>query len=623
MSHEANQLSGLVIGTAGHIDHGKTSLVSRLTGIDTDRLSEEKRRGISIDLGFAHFTLPNGKVVSFVDVPGHERFIRNMLAGVGGIRAVLLVVAANESVMPQTREHLAICRSLGIETGLVVLTKIDLADAGQIEEACTEVRELCAGSFLEACPIVRVDSVHGTGFDQLRQELQRLTDQLRPLSTDGTTRLWVDRSFAQKGFGTIVTGTLLGGSLRPGELVELHPGGKRPRIRGLQVHNTAVEVAKAGQRVAVNLSGVDASEVKRGDCFTSPFDFNSTRILDVQLEWLEADKERPTRQEILFHTGTAEIPGELKLLRASGEPDAAFGRLCLQRPVLVFPEDRAILRQPSPASTIAGARILDTKPRVRLNRKKSLERLGALAVGDDRTRLHSTIGETGVGQTVSEVMRSTGWTRDHVLALAETFELLAFDKSTDRLLNKQWLEQRRAAVLDFLHKFHAEHPSAAGASVSSVRLGLPVDIAGIVFSGIPQLRFGGETVSLESFRPQWSEADRKALQAIEAAYRQSGFQPPTTADLLKQIHQNPQKARSLLESLVKGQTLIRISSDLIFHADVITHIRRSLAQHKGRRFSVPEFKSWTQISRKYAIPLLEYLDHEHVTRRDGDVRIVL
>ncbi len=389
---------GIVVGTAGHIDHGKTSLIRALTGIDTDRLAEEKRRGISIDLGFAQLTLPDGNRISFVDVPGHERFIRNMLAGAGGIEAVLLIVAANESVKPQTREHFEICRLLGIERGIVVITKSDLASSEQMAATCEEVRHLTAASFLANGPLIPVSTVTGAGLDALVSALQGLARARTSRSGNGLARLPLDRSFSVKGFGTVVTGTLWNGSLRAGDTVQLQPTSQEARIRGLQVHGTAVQLAVAGERVAVNLSGVDHSRLERGFVLTSPKTLEPTRMIHAFVEWL-AGMGPPGRGEDFFlHLGTSETTTHVKVL--SSEGNRSLLQLDLAEPVLALPDDRFVLRRPSPSETAGGGAVIDAFPPRRLSRSKAAARLKRLVEADFAGRLSIFVEEKENGRTV-------------------------------------------------------------------------------------------------------------------------------------------------------------------------------------------------------------------------------
>ncbi len=612
----------LVIGTAGHIDHGKTSLVRALTGTDTDRLAEEKRRGISIDLGFAHLDLEDGRRISFIDVPGHERFVKNMLAGVGGIEAVLLVVAADESVKPQTREHFEICRLLGVEHGIVALTKWDLASPEQIQAARKDVRALCGGSFLDGAPMIAVSSVTGAGFQVLKRELALLAERIVPAETDGLARLPIDRSFALKGFGTVVTGTLRGGALRAGETVEMHPSNREARIRGLQVHGAPVATAHAGQRTAVNLAGIDHPEIRRGMILTHKSGFETTKTLDVSIDWLRDDEIPQARKQFLFHAGTAEIPAVLKVLSHEAEK-RTIARVFLSEAALVLPGDRFILRQSSPAQTVAGGVVIDAFPARRFNRAKTIARLRSLVEAVLPKRLEILVGESAAGRRIPELTRLTGQPGAAIQSLVSRNPTLMFEPANQRVVTKAWVEEGRRKLVGWLTAFHAKNPSAAAAPVSAARLGLEPGLANLIFQDPARFRVQGDLVSLTSHKARLDSTETQALSKIEHAFRQAGFQPPAPNEVLQSTGLDTNKARGLLEALIKAQKLVRISDGLIFHADAILHIRKSLATHKGRRFSVPEFKEWTQISRKYAIPLLEYLDHQHVTRREGDARVVL
>ncbi len=612
---------GIVVGTAGHIDHGKTSLVRALTGIDTDRLAEEKRRGISIDLGFAQLTLPDGDHISFVDVPGHERFIRNMLAGAGGIEGVLLIVAANESVKPQTREHFEICRLLGIERGIVVITKTDLAGSEQLAATRAEVRQLTAGSFLANAPLIPVSAVTGAGLDALVSALQELSRAPTSRSANGLARLPLDRSFSLKGFGTVVTGTLWNGSLRVGDTVQLQPTSREARIRGLQVHGEPVQVAVAGERTAVNLSGVDHSRLQRGLVLTSPKTLEPTRIIHAYVDWLEGMGLPGRGEDFFLHLGTSETTTHIKIL--SSEGSRSLLQLDLTQPVLALPGDRFVLRRPSPSETAGGGSVIDAFPPRRLSRSKAAARLKRLVATDFAGRLSIFVEEKENGRTLGQLVHLTGRASDEIaFAVRQTPHLLLIE-AEQRVVSRAWLWRRRDLLVEWLKAFHTKNASLPGAPVVQARLGLDSALAHFVFSSFPAIRFEGDLVALATHRVQVSDREALALQSLEQAFRSAGYQPANASDTLRSTAVDAASGRGLLEKLIKRGRLVRVSDELIFHADVIAHIRNSLAAHKGRRFSVPEFKEWTQISRKYAIPLLEYLDHQRVTRRDGDSRVVL
>ncbi|MBV8553865.1 MAG: selenocysteine-specific translation elongation factor [Acidobacteriaceae bacterium] len=618
-----NETGGIVVGTAGHIDHGKTSLVRALTGIDTDRLQEEKRRGISIDLGFAHLTLPDGRRISFIDVPGHERFVRNMLAGAGGMEAVLLVVAADESVKPQTREHFDICRLLGIQDGIIVLTKADLASSDQIAVTAEDVRKLCAGSFLENAPIIAVSAVTGAGLTELKQELSKVARGKLTRDTGGFARLPLDRSFSLKGFGTVVTGTLWSGALRAGQTVHIEPAKIEARIRGLQVHGSPVETAHAGQRTAVNLIGVEPAEIRRGFVLTHGEGLEVTHTVDASVEWLSESHIPLLREEFLFHIGTAEVKAGLKILERQAGSLRALARLRFDEPVLALPGDRFVLRRPSPPLTVAGGFVVDAFPPLRLNRARTVLRLHNLAHPDPGQRIQLLVEEQNPGRALPDLVRTTGRPASDLRAVIAANPSLVFVETAQRVVSKTWLEEQRKKLVTWLAVFHAKNPSAPGAPIGQARLGLDSALAHFVFEKFPPVRVQGDLIALAQHRAELSSEEALALQKIEQAFRKAGYTPPAAAEVLKNAGTDSKVARTLLESLIKNQKLVRVSEDLVFHADVIAHIRKSLSIHKGRRFSVPEFKEWTQISRKYAIPLLEYLDHQRVTRREGDARIVL
>lgn len=615
--------SGTVIGTAGHIDHGKTSLIGALTGIDTDRLAEEKRRGISIDLGFAHLTLPSGKQISFVDVPGHERFIRNMLAGAGGIEAVLLIVAADEGVKPQTREHFEICRLLGIERGIVVLTKSDLATAGQWSATRAALKDLVTGSFLERSPVIPVSSVTGAGLDEVRKALEDLASYEAWRDAAGLARMPIDRSFALKGFGTVITGTLSGGTLRVGDTVELQPIGKEARIRGLQVHGESVPAASAGHRTAVNLSGVDHGDIERGFVLLSPKALEPTRMIHASVDWLPEARHPDSHEDFLLHIGTSEVSVHIKSISANWKERGSLVQLNLSDPVIASPGDRFVLRRPSPSMTIGGGVVVDAFLPKRLSRNKAASRLERLARADSVSRLEILVDEKQNGRTIAELVRVTGRAAEQVRsAILQSKELL-LTEGAQRVVSRAWLARRQEMLVEFLKTFHAMHPSLSGAPGTQARLGLENALAHFVSADFGAIRMEGNVVALRTHRVQVSNQETAALVSIEQAFRMAGYQPASPGEILRTIAVDGKSGRGLLERLIKSAKLVRVSEELIFHADVIAHIRTSLSAHKGRRFSVPEFKTWTQVSRKYAIPLLEYLDHQRVTKRDGDNRIVL
>lgn len=585
--------------------------------MDTDRLAEEKRRGISIDLGFAHLALPGGNCVSFIDVPGHERFVRNMLAGACGIQAVLLIVAADESVKPQTREHFDICRLLGVKSGIVALTKCDLATPEQIASARSAIDHLRAGSFLARAPMILTSSVTRQGFDGLMDAFKQLAQKRIRGETTAVARLPLDRSFALKGFGTVVTGTLWSGSLRVGDTVQLHPSGQEARIRGLQIHGKAVQEAPAGLRTAVNLSGIEHSKIARGFVLTHRNTLEASATIDASVDWLSDAGTPGPHENYLLHIGTSEVSARIQILSPT------LIRLKLAQPVITLPDDRFVLRRPSPAQTIGGGAIIDAFPPKRLNRLKRIARLERLNKNGLAAHLEVLVEEKENGRSLEELVHLAGRTTQELKTVLATIPTLIFIESLQRVVTKAWLDRRRAAVIRWLEAFHQEQPSLAGAPVAQARLGLDAPLASFVFDGFPAIRLQGDLVALRGHNVQISQEESAELRRLEQEFRRAAYQPSHPTELLRNVTPDPKRGRALLERLIKDGKLVRVSEGLIFHADVLAHIRNSLSPHKGRRFSVPEFKAWTNISRKYAIPLLEYLDHQHVTRREGDNRVVL
>jgi selenocysteine-specific elongation factor len=616
--------AGVVFGTAGHIDHGKTTLVRALTGMETDRLAEEKKRGISIDLGFADMVLPSGDRVAIIDVPGHERFIKNMLAGAVGIDAVLLVVAADEGLKPQTREHFEICRLLGIRDGVIVLTKADLAAPERTREVKADVRNLCAGTFLENSACVEVIAHTGWGLDALVTELVSLTRRLPPRPAQSYARLPVDRSFTMQGFGTVVTGTLMGGMLRSGDPVEIHPLRKQFRIRGIQVHKNRVQEAIGGQRTAVNLAGIEAEQIKRGAVLATPGTFESTTIFDADVDWLQEKFAARARQSLQLHVGCVESTVDVRLIEQI-ERRKTVTRVLSRHPLLILPGDRFVLR--NSMTTVGGGRVIDACPPIRLNRIKTCARLRKLSSANDGERLKLLVEESTQGRKIANLVKATGWMPQQIRSLAAADGGLYVCEIEQRVISLAWLEQKRQQVTGWLRNFHKQNPSAGGAAIHQVRnalmSGIEPRLTESILRSTPEVTISGETIALTGHEAKVNTVEMAAREKLERLYRTAELAPPLVREALAGTGVNEQAARSQLEILVKAKTLVRISSDLLVHAETMRHLKDLLQKRKGQRFSVPEFKEWTNISRKFAIPLLEYLDRQHVTRREGDARIVL
>jgi selenocysteine-specific elongation factor len=605
-------MAHIVVGTAGHIDHGKTTLIRALTGIDTDRLEEEKRRGISIDLGFAH--LGN---LEFIDVPGHERFVKNMLAGASGIDLVMLVIAADESIKPQTREHFEICRLLGIRHGLIALTKSDLVDSDIRDLARLEIEEFVKGSFLENAPIVSVSATTGAGLEDLRAALAQIAAAIRAKDASRHARLPIDRTFSMRGHGAVVTGTLIAGTLAVHGEVELYPAGKRARVRGLQVHNSSVDRAHAGERTAVNLAGVDSSEVRRGMVLAPPDLFRATRQVDCSFELLPSAHPLKHRAPVHFHAGTAEVEAEARLISslAPMRPGTrAHVRFLLREPLLILPGDRFIVRMFSPVVTIGGGVVLDIAAPLRSRRAQLDQRLGKLEHAAPAERIALLVSESKYGMSASDLIARTGLLRSEIGA-------------ADWLTDPMWETRKIAAIRSALTQFHRANPLQSGLAKEELRSrelpGAPAQLLDKLLAGVKDITVEGDLVRLASHRVALKQDEEAAVAKVEESFRIGGLAVPSTSEVLAKSGVDPARARTLLQILLRNRKLVRAGDDLIFHASALDQLRALLAARKGARFTVADFKEWTGVSRKYAIPLLEFLDREHVTRREGDSRIVI
>ncbi|MDQ1468809.1 MAG: selenocysteine-specific elongation factor [Bryobacterales bacterium] len=609
-------MRNIIVGTAGHIDHGKTSLVKALTGTDADRLAEEKRRGITIDLGFAHLQLTKDLRLGFIDVPGHERFIKNMLAGAAGIDVVLFVIAADESIKPQTREHFEICRMLGVQAGVIALTKSDQTDPDLLELVRLEVDEFVAGSFLEHAPKVAVSSVTGTGLPELRIELERTARAVREKSSAGWFRLPIDRAFTMKGFGTVVTGTLVSGTLSREQEVELYPTGRRLRVRGVQVYGETATRARGGERTAVNLVDIEPAEIERGMVLSEAGRFNPVKIFDARLDLLPSAKPLKNHAPIHLHIGSAEIEAEIRYLdkRATLKPGAStWTRIALREPALILPGDRFIVRMFSPVSTIGGGVVADISGRKYRRGEDIPQRLTTLLEGDASVRTELLVAERPDGILQSELIALTG---------------LSIQSARPWLIADARVAELKKQLTAKVRQFHKENTLLPGMPKQDLKNSLIPNAAPEVFNHIlesaaPEVVQHGEVVRLASHRVILKLDEEQARATIEAAFLNAGLTTPAVQDVLKESGLEPARARSILQILQREGKLVRVSDELVLHTAACTSLREHLSARKGQRFAVPEFKEWTGVSRKYAIPLLEYLDREHVTRRDGAHRIVL
>jgi len=638
-------MSSLIVGTAGHIDHGKSALVRALTGTDPDRLPEEKRRGITIDLGFADLELDEVRI-GFVDVPGHERFIKNMLAGAHGIDLLALVIAADEGVMPQTREHFDICRLLGVRNGLVVITKSDLVDEEMLVLVEDEARELTAGSFLENAPILAVSSRTGKGLDQLKARLNELGKSVPARSQNFVTRLPIDRAFSMRGFGAVVTGTLISGKIKEGDELELLPSHINVRVRGLQVHNKSVTEAQAGQRTAVNLAGVDTAQIERGMVLAPAGRLRPTQVVDVWIDVLPgASRAVRSRSRVRFHIGAAEVLGRVRVLDGSSQIAAGGGGLAqlrLEAPVVAVHGDRFILRTYSPAETIAGGVILD--PFATRHRARDLARareILQLLRSDERaanfTGFVRAAGDRGL--RLADLAAATGWTSEVLDAVASEVKAQGAAIETGGVyLARESFDRFAGAVVVELEQHHKREPLARGMLRETLREKVFARSFTEVFAGvIAKLEADGKVASekdivrLSEHSVGLSEQDIALSKRIEEIYVAASVEAPSLDEVMTKANvpaARRAQARKLLQLLIDEKKLVRIQAEMFMHAQVLADLKAKLhgyaSQHEpDRLIDVPAFKDLAGVSRKYAIPLLEYFDREQVTRRAGDKRLIL
>ena len=631
----------IIIGTAGHIDHGKTALVKALTGIDADRLKEEKERGITIDLGFANLDLDQETRMGFVDVPGHEKFVKNMLAGIGGIDLVMLVVAADESIMPQTREHLEICSLLHIRHGLTVITKIDTVDEEIADLVELEVRDYLKSTFLGHSPIVRVSAQSGDGVPKLVETLKALCAGIEPKDASQIFRLPVDRCFTMKGFGTVVTGTSISGSIHKEDAVELLPSGRQTRIRGIQVHGQASDVVEAGQRTALNLQGVELAEVHRGVVLTEPGLFEPVSMFDCHLELLES-APGPIRQRkrIRFHVGTAEIMGYVSLLgRERLEPgNQSFVQVRLEEPTFALPGDRFIIRQYSPMITIGGGEILEGNPRRhRRNDEHVLKRLETLKEGSLGDRLMIFVDEAGLGALTLEAlvgrMGVVGSTiRPGLEAMAKQGSIRILSERPFTVVSRDVFQRALEQTLSLVRDFHAAKPLSVGISREELKTKVYEKSSNLVFQAAleelgsrEEIAFAHDLIHAFGRKVTLGEDEESIKKKLTDEFLRSGVGVPTPAELFRKARVDPDTAKKILQLMLREGVVVKVNDDLMMHQEAMDAVVERVRSLKGTdtKLGVGEFKNLFGVSRKYAIPLLEYLDRERVTRRVGDSREIL
>jgi selenocysteine-specific elongation factor len=632
-------MKSVIVGTAGHIDHGKSALVRALTGTDPDRWEEEKRRGITIDLGFASLDLASAGAepirLGFVDVPGHERFVRNMLAGIGGIDIVLLIISAEEGIKPQTREHFDICRLLSIPRGITVLTKSDLVDSETLDVVRMEVTEFVRGSFLEGAPVVPVSALTGAGLDRLRAELARVATDVPAKSTAMPFRLPIDRVFTMKGFGTVVTGTLISGSIAREQEVEVLPERLRTRIRGVQVHGSSADLASAGQRTALNLSGLSTEELHRGQMLTLPDTLRATSTIDAWLTLLPDAKPLKQRAPVHVHSYTGETVAQVSILEGDllRPGELGYVQLHLANPAALVPGDRFIIRQFSPLVTIGGGQVLDNSPRWRRRQlERHIEFLKTIRSGNPKGQLFArTSRRAEEGLLISEAVAETGWTESTVKTVAtQLFEDKLILRSGDLLVSREDIDRATEDVRFIIDRFHKQNPLAQGISREELRE--KAALTAVAFELVLQLltssnkaELHGDLVRLPGRGVQMKDEEAEAKQLIESTFSSAGLKVPSLNEVLSSLKIDRTRAQKIVTLLLRDRILIKLSEDLVFHRDALDQLKTQVRTMKtqGPQIDVAKFKDATGVTRKYAIPLLEYLDRERVTRRVGDARQIL
>ena len=629
----------VILGTAGHIDHGKTALVKALTGVDTDRLKEEKERGITIELGFTFLDLPNGIRLGIIDVPGHEKFVKHMVAGVWGIDLVALVIAADEGVMPQTREHLDICRLLKVKKGLIVLTKIDLVDQELFELVREEVTDIVQATFLKDAPILAVSSATGEGIPSLISTLDRLSEEVEERSSSGLFRLPIDRVFVMKGFGTVVTGTMISGSLSLGETVEILPSGIEGKVRNIQVYNRPVEKAIAGQRAAVNLQGIETSAIERGDVLTRPNTLTPTQLIDAHLEYL-ASASRPLkhRANMRFHIGSSLTAASILLLDreelAPGE--GGFVQLKLDCSVVALPQDRFVIRGSSAIQTLGGGVVLDTHP-ARHKRFSSpvIEDLNLLMDGSHEQAIGQHILRSGMGGIgFDDLLNRVAIPSNEIQAIlkkkVEKGDVLLVDPERLKVIDCGQYQKLKEMTIGQLKEFHQRFPMRSGLSKEELRTKLPPEVDVKLFQILIQGLMQSEEVVVEKDKlrfhgHQISSIDEKGLiKKVEEAILRGRLQPPSPKELAEEWSEDEEGVQAVFEYLVHEGALVKIKSGIYFHRVPFDHLKEELISYlkDHKEITTPQFKEMTGASRKYAIPLIEYFDQMKLTLRLGEKRVL-
>jgi selenocysteine-specific elongation factor len=629
----------VIMGTAGHIDHGKTALVKALTGVDTDRLKEEKERGITTELGFTFLNLPSGIRLGIIDVPGHEKFVRHMVAGVWGIDFVALIIAADEGVMPQTKEHLDICKLLKVEKGLVVLTKIDLVEHELLDLVREEVMDMVNDTFLKEAPILAVSSLTGEGIPQLISTLDDLAKEVEGRSSDGLLRLPIDRIFVMKGFGTVVTGTMVSGKLSLGETVAILPPRVEGKVRNLQVYNQPVKEAMAGERAAVNLQGIEASAIQRGDVLLHPKTLASTQLLDVYLEYLPmAPRPLKHRTQQKFHLGTNSTSASIFLLDqeelAPGKN--GFAQLRLERPIVAMPQDRFVIRGSGIIQTLGGGVVLDTHPmKHKRYSQPVIQDLILLKDGSSEQAIHQQILRSGMagisfGDLLNRLAMPPHKIKTVLEKMIERGDFLLVDPEKLKVIEAGQYQRLREMALGQLSEFHHQYPMKTGLAKEELRSKLPIEVDVKLFQILINGLIQSKEVVLEKDKlrlpsHQIASADERGLlKRVEEAILKGKLQPPSPAEVSAEWSEEEEKVSAIFEHLVHEGILVKIKSGMYFHRLPFENLKGELIDYlkSHREITTPQFKELTGVSRKYAIPLIEYFDQIKVTIRLGEKRVL-
>ena len=628
----------IILGTAGHIDHGKTSLIKAVTGVDTDRLKEEKERGITIELGFASLDLPSGEHLGIVDVPGHEKFVKNMVAGATGIDIVAMVIAADEGVMPQTREHMEICTLLGVQHGLIALTKTDMVDEEWLELALEDVREFSQGTFLEDSPILPVSSATGRGIPELIDTLDEIAGRIPQRPPSSLFRLPIDRVFTMKGFGTVITGSLVSGKVEVGETIMIYPSGITSKVRGIQVHNQSANEAEAGMRTAINFQGLDKTAVNRGEVLSVPGALVTSYMADVSFHFL-ASNQKPLKNRTLvrFHTGTSEVMGYLMLLGQEELPpgQTVVAQLRLESPVAIVKDDRFVVRSYSPVRTIGGGHVLNPAPQKHKRLKPEVIRgLQRLADNDPESIISYHIeqaGYSGVSFSHLKIMtnlpdKQLETKLQHLLSQKT---IIQTDRENRIFIHQATFDTLKRKFTEHLDDYHGANPLKAGMSKEELKSKFPLLTDSKIFNQVlnqmiksQQIVQEENTVRLENHRVFLGQDQADIRNKIIKTYQDSGLQPPYFREFIKELQVDPKHARDVLMLLVEEGQIVKTKDDLYFDAKAVDKLKNKLVEFliANGEINTPQFKEMTGVSRKFVIPLIEYFDAKNVTLRVGDSR---